>query len=152
MLSADEITPLDYPGGILFSISLAIVACNGSQSLDPLEPYKRLQKLADFKSSASTVKRWILKGELADAPTPDAKRAGSSGDTPQARRDALISYLNDFLSKYQARFAKQNLASDHEDAKEKDLTWELREPLLNALKSLQKDIQNIDFEEIEEEE
>lgn len=152
MLSADEITPLDYPGGILFSISLAIVACNGSQSLDPLEPYKRLQKLADFKSSASTVKRWILKGELGDAPTPDAKRAGSSGDTPQARRDALISYLNDFVSKYQARFAKQNLASDHEDAKEKDLTWELREPLLNALKSLQKDIQNIDFEEIEEEE
>jgi len=152
MLSPDEITPLDFPGGILFSISLAIVACNGSQSLDPLEPYKRLQKLADFRSYDSTVKRWIIKGELGDAPTPDMKRAGSSDDTPQGRRNALISYINELEDKYRVRFEKQSLASDHQDAKEKDLTWELREHLLTAFKDLQKDIQNIDFEEIEEEE
>jgi hypothetical protein len=151
LLSADEIVPLDFPGGILFSISLAIVACNGSQSLEPLEPYKRLQELADFKSSASTVKRWILKGDLGEGPIPDPARAGSKEDKPQGRRDTLISYLNDYIIKYEARFAKQNLLADHEDSKEKDLTWELREPFLAAIKSLQKDIQNIDLEESEEE-
>jgi len=152
LLSADEIVPLDFPGGILFSISLAIVACNGSQSLEPLEAYKRLQELADFKSSASTVKRWVLKGNLGEGPVPDPNRAGSKEDKPQARRDALIAYLNDYIGKYETRFAKQSLMADHEDAKERDLTWELREPLLNAIKSLQKDIQNIDLDESEEEE
>jgi hypothetical protein len=152
LLSADEIVPLDFPGGILFSISLAIVACNGSQSLEPLEAYKRLQELADFKSSASTVKRWVLKGNLGDGPVPDPARAGSKEDTPQARREALIAYLNDYITKYETRFAKQSLLADHEDAKAKDLTWELREPFLAAIKSLQKDIQNIDLDESEEEE
>jgi hypothetical protein len=152
LLSADEIAPLDFPGGILFSISLAIVACNGTQSLDPLEPYKRLQHLADFKSSASIIKRWVLKGDLGEAPTPDPKRAGSKEDQPQVRRDTLIAYLNDYVQKYESKFAKQVLSPDHEDAKEKDLTWELREPLLEAIKSLQKDIQNIELEDFEEEE
>jgi len=152
LLSADEIVPLDFPGGILFSISLAIVACNGSQSLEPLEAYKRLQELADFKSSASTVKRWVLKGNLGDGPVPDPARAGSKEDTPQARREALIAYLNDYITKYETRFAKQSLLANHEDAKAKDLTWELREPFLAAIKSLQKDIQNIDLDESEEEE
>jgi hypothetical protein len=152
LLSADEIAPLDFPGGILFSISLAIVACNGSQSLEPLEAYKRLQELADFKSSASTVKRWVLKGNLGDGPVPDPARAGTKEDTPQARRNTLIAYLNDNVAKYETRFTKQSLLADHEDAKEKDLTWELREPFLAAIKSLQKDIQNIDLDESEEEE
>ncbi len=152
LLSADEIVALDFPGGILFSISLAIVACNGSQSLDPLDPYNRLQKLADFKSSASTVKRWIVRGDLGEGPTPDPKRAGSKEDSPQVRRDTFVAYLNDYITKYEARFAKQSLAADHEEAKEKDLTWELREPILSAIRSLQKDIQNIEFDETEDEE
>ena len=151
LLSADEITALDFPGGILYSISLAIVACNGSQSLEPLEPYKRLQKLADSKGSSSILKRWVLAGDLAEAPIPDPKRAGSKEDTPQGRRETLISYFTGEVEKYESRFAKQSLASDHEDSKEKDLTWELREPVLNALKSLQKDVQSINLEEIEEE-
>ena len=151
LLAADELQALDFPGGILFSISLAIVACNGSQSLDPLEPYKRLQKLAESKGSGSILKNWILTGDLGEAPTPDPKRAGSKDDTPQGRRSALITYFAGEEEKYRARFAKQNLAEEHEDAKEKDLTWELREPVLLALKSLQKDIQNINLEEIEEE-
>jgi len=151
LLSADEITAMDFPGGILFSISLAIVACNGSQSLEPLEPYKRLQKLAESKGSSSTLKRWVLTGDLADAPTPDPKRAGTKEDTPQGRRDTLIAYFAGEIEKYESRFAKQSLAHDHEDSKEKDLTWELREPVLNALKSLQKDVHNINLEEIEEE-
>ena len=151
MLAKDELEVLDFPGGILFSISLAIVACNGSQSLDPLEPYIRLQKLAESKGSGSVVKHWILNGDLADAPTPDTARAGSKDDSPQIRQKALISYFTGEMQKYEARFAKQSLAEDHNDYKERDLTWELREPVLNALKSLQKDIQNINLDEVEEE-
>jgi hypothetical protein len=151
LLIAEEIAPLDYPGGILFSISLAIVACNGSQSLEPLEPYNRLQKLAESKGSASILKHWILTGDLADAPTPDPKRAGTKEDTPQVRRETLIGYFSGEVVKYEAKFAKQNLDQDHDEAKEKDITWELRGPVLNALKSLQKDIQNINLDEVEEE-
>ena len=151
LLAKDELEVLDFPGGILFSISLAIVACNGSQSLDPLEPYIRLQKLAESKGSGSVVKHWILNGDLADAPTPDTARAGSKDDSPQIRQKALISYFTGEMQKYEARFAKQSLAEDHNDYKERDLTWELREPILLALNSLRKDIQSINLEEIEEE-
>jgi hypothetical protein len=151
LLAKDEIEALDFPGGILFSISLAIVACNGSQSLEPLEPYKRLQKLAESKGSGSNLKQWILTGDLAGAPTPDPKRAGSREDSPQVRRETLISYFNGEMQKYEARFAKQSLPEDHDDSKEKDLTWELREPVLLALKSLQKEIHIINLDESEDE-
>lgn len=151
LLSKDEILPLDYPGAILFSLLLAIVASNAVQSLEPLAPYKRLQKLADTKSADSAIKRWILKGEFGDGPIPDPARAGSKEDTAQGRRDALLTYFGDYVSKYQIRFAKQSLASDHEDTKDKDLTWEIRESLLEALKSLQKDVLNIELDQVEEE-
>ena len=151
LLARHETQALDFPGGILFSISLAIVACNGSQSLEPLEPYKRLQKLAESKGTGSNLKQWILTGDLVGAPTPDPKRAGSREDSPQVRRETLISYFNGEMQKYEARFEKQSLAEDHNDYKERDLTWELREPILLALKSLRRDIQSINLEEIEEE-
>jgi hypothetical protein len=151
MLAKHETQALDFPGGILFSISLAIVACNGSQSLEPLEPYKRLQKLAESKGSGSNLKQWILTGDLVGAPTPDPKRAGSREDSPQVRRETLISYFNGEMQKYEARFAKQSLPEDHDDSKEKDLTWELREPVLLALKSLQKEIHIINLDESEDE-
>lgn len=152
LLSSDEIVPLDYPGGIIFSLSLAIVACNGTQSLDPLEPYKRLQKLSDFKKSDSTVKRWVLRGDLGEGPVPDPARAGSKDDTPQGRRDALLAFIGGYITKYENRFAKQSLSSDYEEAKEKDLTWEIREPLVGSLKSLQKDLQNLELDDVEDEE
>jgi hypothetical protein len=43
------------------------------------------------------------------------------------------------------------LASDRDGSLEKDITWELREPLLLALKTLQKDIQKLSFEQSESE-
>ena len=152
LLAEDELEALDFPGGILFSLSLAIVASNGTQSLEPLEAYKRLQALADFKSSASPVKRWVLHADAASGPTPDVARAGSSDGTPESRRDAILAYINDYVSKYEKKFAKQGLSAESEGSKPKDLTWELREPLMDALKSLQKDLQNIEFEDAEEEE
>ena len=107
--------------------------------------------MADSKGSGSNLKQWILTGDLTGAPTPDPKRAGSREDSPQVRRETLISYFNGEMQKYEARFAKQSLAEDHDDSKEKDLTWELREPVLLALKSIQKDIQNINLDESEDE-
>jgi hypothetical protein len=151
LLSTDEIEALDFPGGILFSLSIAIVACNGSQSLEPLESYKRLQELADVRSSSSAVKHWLESGDTSDGPVPDPERAGRKEDTPEVRRDVLIKYIADTISKYEARFARQSLASDRDGALEKDITWELREPLLLALRTLQKDIQKLSFEQSETE-
>jgi hypothetical protein len=146
LLATDEIKALDFPGGILFSLLIAIVSCNGSQSLEPLEAYKRLQELADVKSSASALKHWLESGDNDQGPTPDAERAGKKEDSPGARRDVLLNYLADTISKYETRFERQSLAIDRNEALEKDLTWELREPLLNALRGLQKDIHKITFE------
>jgi hypothetical protein len=151
LLSASEMTQMDFPGGILFSISLAIVACNGSQSLEPLEPYIRLQELANFKGSGSVLKRWILKGELEDGPSPDPNRAGSSSDTPQERREILTTYFSGFIQKYESRFAKLEQAFKVDGEKVDDLSWELREPLLASLKNLIKDLQSIELDEAEEE-
>ena len=151
LLSTDEIEAMDFPGGIIFSLSIAIVACNGSQSLEPLESYKRLQELADVKSSSSAVKHWLESGDYADGPVPDPDRAGRKEDTADVRRDVLLKYVADTIAKYEARFARQSLASDRDGSLEKDITWELREPLLLALKTLQKDIQKLSFEQSETE-
>jgi hypothetical protein len=151
LLSTDEIEAMDFPGGIIFSLSIAIVACNGSQSLEPLEAYKRLQDLADVKSSSSAVKHWLETGDNADGPVPDPDRAGRKEDTADVRRDTLLKYIADTVAKYEARFARQSLPLDRDGSLEKDLTWELREPLLAALTSLQKDIQKLSFEQGETE-
>jgi hypothetical protein len=151
LLSTDEIEAMDFPGGIIFSLSIAIVACNGTQSLQPLEAYKRLQELADVKSSASAVKHWLESGDTSDGPTPDPERAGRKEDTADGRRDALLKYIADTVTKYEARFARQSLSSERDGALEKDITWELREPLLTSLRSLQKDIQKLSFEQGETE-
>ena len=142
---------MDFPGGIIVSLSIAIVACNGTQSLEPLQAYKRLQELADVKSSASAVKHWLESGDTSDGPTPDPERAGRKEDTPQVRRDTLVKYISDTIAKYETRFASQSLATEKDGSLEKDMTWELREPLLTALRSLQKDIQKLSFEEGETE-
>jgi hypothetical protein len=151
LLSTDEVEVMDFPGGIIFSLSIAIVACNGTQSLEPLMAYKRLQELADIKSSSSAVKHWLESGDTSDGPTPDPERAGRKEDTAEVRRDVLLKYISDTITKYEARFASQSLATDRDGALDKDMTWELREPLLEALRSLQKDIQKLSFEQGESE-
>ena len=57
--------------------------------------------------------------------------------------------IEDNFAKYQTRFEKQSLPSDHSEAKEKDLTWEIRESLMEALKQLQRDVQSIEIDNIE---
>jgi hypothetical protein len=151
LLSTDEVEVMDFPGGIIFSLSIAIVACNGSQSLEPLEAYKRLQELADVKSSSSAVKHWLESGDTSDGPTPDPERAGRKEDTAEVRKDTLVKYISDTIAKYEARFASQSLATERDGSLGKDMTWELREPLLEALRSLQRDIQKLSFEQGESE-
>ena len=151
LLSTDEVEVMDFPGGIIFSLSIAIVACNGSQSLEPLEAYKRLQELADIKSSSSAVKHWLESGDSSDGPTPDPERAGRKEDTAEVRKETLVKYISDTIAKYETRFASQSLATGRDGSLDKDMTWELREPLLDALRSLQKDIQKLSFEQGESE-
>jgi hypothetical protein len=90
------------------------------------------------------MKKWILTGDLKDAPTPDAKRAGTVSDSPDTRKATVAAYIADFIKTYEERFEAQSLPTDNEKAKSRDLTWEIREALLRALKSLQKDILAID--------
>lgn len=145
LLSPDVIKPNDFPGALLYSITLGIVACNAAQSLDPLAPYQRLQALADIDSPSSPLLKWLHTGALKEAPQPDPKRAGSSTDSADARKEAVSAYIADFINKYKVRFEKQSLATDHPNYIPRDLTWEIRDALLLALTSLQKDIQGLDI-------
>ena len=90
------------------------------------------------------MKKWILTGTLKDAPTPDAKRAGTISDSAEARKATIAAYIADFIAKYEARFAKQSLALENESAIPRDLTWEIREALMRALHTLQKEVLALD--------
>jgi hypothetical protein len=133
LLSPDVIKATDFPGALLYSITLGIVACNAAQSLEPLAGYSRLQSLAVIDSPSSPMKKWILTGDLKDAPTPDAKRAGTISDSAEARKATVAAYI-----------AKQSLPAENENSLPRDLTWEIREALIRALQSLQKDILSVD--------
>ena len=136
----------NFPGAVLSSITLSIVECNGQQSLAPLDPYKRLQKLADLESASSPLLKWINAGQTQFAPVPDEKRAGSASDTPVARQEAVAEFIGTEIAKYKARFNKQNIPSGREGALARDLTWEIREQLMNCLVSLKRDIESMDLE------
>ena len=144
LLSPDVIKTNDFPGALLYSITLGIVACNASQSLEPLAGYSRLQKLAQIDSPSSPLKKWILTGELKDAPMPDAKRVGSNSDNSETRKESTAAYITDFITKYEARFAKQSLPADNDNSLPRDLTWEIREALMRALRTLHDEILAID--------
>jgi hypothetical protein len=144
LLSPDVIKTNDFPGAILYSITLGIVACNASQSLDPLASYSRLQTLAHIDSPSSPLKKWILTGALKDAPMPDPKRVGASSDSAEMRKTTTAAYITDFIVKYEARFAKQSLPTENDNSMLKDLTWEIREALMRALRTLHDEIVAID--------
>ena len=92
-----------------------------------------------------------MTGELKDAPTPDAKRAGTVSDSADTRKATVAAYIADFIKTYEERFTAQNLPTDHEKAKTRDLTWEIREALMRALHSLQKEIMALDTTSEEDE-
>jgi hypothetical protein len=144
LLSPDVIKTNDFPGALLYSITLGIVACNASQSLDPLASYSRLQTLAHIDSPSSPLKKWILTGALKDAPMPDPKRVGASSDSAEIRKTTTAAYITDFIVKYEARFAKQSLPTENDNSMPKDLTWEIREALMRALRTLHDEIVAID--------
>jgi predicted component of type VI protein secretion system len=91
------------------------------------------------------MKKWIITGDLKGAPTPEAKRAGTISDSAEARKATIAAYISEFIAKYEARFAKQSLPSGNENAMSRDLTWEIREALMRALISLQKEILAVDI-------
>lgn len=152
LFSKEIIRPNDFPGGILYSISIAILESNGQASLSPLAPYQCLQKLADIDKPDSPTLLWVTKGDLGLSPMPDEKRAGSASGTPDDRKHALMSYIDETIEKYTARFAKQSLPIEREGSIAKDLTWDIREQFMAALNSLKKDIQNLEVNDLGEDE
>lgn len=148
LFSKEIIRPNDFPGALLYSIAVAILESNGQASLAPLAPYHRLQKLADIDTPDSPTLIWITSGDLGLSPKPDEKRAGSASGNPDERKRAMVSYIDENISKYKSRFEKQSLPADREGSLSKDLTWDIREQFIAALTSLKKDIQSLDIFEI----
>lgn len=79
---------------VLKSVSLAMVECHTSNSLEPLAPYWRLKNLGSDGAFQEALSNWIRKGTLDEgAPTPIASRAGSKDDSFASRKEIVSKYF-----------------------------------------------------------
>jgi hypothetical protein len=123
----------NYPGAILQSLSIALVMCNSEGSLAPLDAYKRLMYLGDVKSGQnSELLKWILDGKLTgnSVRTPSPTRAGTSEQTLEERRTAVVQHLQTLSD--ELRDDVENLDYQR-DSRNTTITWEIKHELRLAL-------------------
>ena len=135
LLHVENVLPADYPGVVLYSLSIALVMCNLGNNLEPMDAYKRLSNLGST-GPGSELMTWILEGKGGDERHPvDQKRAGLSSGNWESRRDTVATYLqqqmdefNELISKVDAE-VKMGLPAPI-------LTWEIRVEVKESLTSL----------------
>ena len=88
----------------------------------------------NLDSPADELREWIRDANLPQgAPTPPARWAGESGDSLDARRDAVRSGLEKSLQSYEDHFAE---IEKTQDPFLTTLAWELRDPIRAAHNSI----------------
>ena len=121
--------------GVLISLLIAMAECDLKSSLQPLRPYQRINALGrNLDSPADELREWIRDANLPQgAPTPPARWAGESGDSLDARRDAVRSGLEKSLQSYDDHFSE---IEKTQDPFLTTLAWELRDPIRAAHNSI----------------
>jgi hypothetical protein len=106
----------DYLPLALESLPLAFVEIAVDANIAPIMPYRRLRSLGtsgeggleSYESPNRELTNWIDKGVLPQgAPTPDPANAGSSDQSMQARKDAIVSRVEALCVSYGKLFAEQ---------------------------------------------
>lgn len=131
---------------LLESLPLALAECGASGDLVPLRAYRALIDLGGtlhYESGALTA--WIAKGEVARGlPVPPEDLAGSTDDTPAARRDRMLVTLDTEARLVEAEIAR---VAHHSPPQERvwqaSITWELRDVLLAAIADVRRAVHEV---------
>jgi len=135
LLTPRNAQPVDYPGAVMQSLTIAIALCQVDGTLDPLLPYQALAALGGEQGTpAPALTEWLQHGTLDNgAPSPKADRSGTVDDAFEERREVVRQYLSKELERFRADVVDQDdtvLVYDY------PVTWELRDYIVEALESL----------------
>jgi hypothetical protein len=140
LLHGSEPSALDYPGLVLYSLSIALVACNLENSLTALDPYKRLIDLSSI-AAGSAMHKWVIGGNSnAAGPGVDPGRGGSATDSWESRRDSVVNYLRS----QEIEFKKISDIDVKPGMEAPLLTWEIRVEVAEALAALIEEVSSIE--------
>jgi Tubulin like len=137
LLHVTEPSTLDYPGLVLSSLSIALVACNLENSLTALDPYKRLLELSST-AAGSPLFEWVVSGKVdLSGPKVDPSRGGPGVDEAGSenwikRRDAVTTYLRQQI----VEFTKVSEIDVKPGMEAPFITWEIRHEVIEALELL----------------
>jgi hypothetical protein len=94
----------DLLAAVLESMPLALLAISQETSMAPMRPYSRLHELGH--DAGRHLRRWITTGETdAAGIVPKIEVAGRASDTPDARRDCLVTWLSQRQKRYEVDFS-----------------------------------------------
>lgn len=127
--------PHDYPGVVMESLMVAMVACSAQSSTIPLRPYQALMDLGGSDSTLSdTLREWLQLGSLPEkSPVPDPTRAGSAAGTLEERQEALRAYLDQELADFSDQVMRQDPDTSVYDY---PVSWEVRSQIADAIQSV----------------
>jgi hypothetical protein len=127
--------PYDYPGVVMESLMVAMVACSAQSSTVPLRAYQSLMELGGSGNTISaTLRNWLQTGALPDmAPIPKPERAGSASGTLEERQGALHFFLDSELIKFREQVVRQDPDTSIYDY---PVSWEIRHQIEAAIESL----------------
>lgn len=127
--------PHDYPGVVMESLMVALVACSALSSTAPLRPYQALMELGGAENPLSkTLRDWLQLGTLpVKAPDPDVARAGSASGTLEERQQALRAFLDQELADFEEQVVRQDPDTSIYDF---PVSWELRSQITDAILSV----------------
>jgi hypothetical protein len=125
----------DYPGIALESLIIAVALCTSVGSLEPLRAYQALIELGGTTTGLSTVlQNWVQSGTSpASGPVPNAKRAGSTGDTMSTRQESLRDYFDSEVDDFKLNIVDQDPGTSVYDY---PVSWEVRDAILAGVEDL----------------
>nr|BFF08922.1 hypothetical protein GCM10025699_02250 [Microbacterium flavescens] len=135
LLTARNALPVDYPGAVMQSLTIAIALCQVDGTLDSLRPYQVLAALGGEQNApAPVLTNWLQHGIVdGGAPPMKSDRAGTADSTLEERREIVRRFLSKELERFRSDVEEQDdtvLVSDY------PVTWELREYITDALEGL----------------
>jgi hypothetical protein len=132
--------PYDYPGALMESLSIAIVLCNAEGSLEPLAAYHRLMDLGFREDEVcQELTKWIQSGQVSDssAQQPNPERAGEASSSIDQRKERILDYLHRQEQEFIDDVVKLTPGAD---IRAHPITWEIRDEVLGAIRSLKTSI------------
>ncbi|MEV8250650.1 tubulin-like doman-containing protein [Microbacterium sp. NPDC076768] len=135
LLDTRRTKPYDFPGVVMQSLTIALALCNSQESLAPLRAYQVLAQLGgDELEMSSTLLGWVQEGKLeAEAPVPDAGRAGDPSGALSGRQQSLRDYFSGEYASFRSQVAEHDFSVSVYDY---PVSWEIRHQVAAALQSL----------------